>query len=91
MLSKLVRDKAKNTGSVTVEEVESHCLLLQGGPGGKHMGVQNVPKILVQRMQKRLTRFLAADRICMAYGEWDPDRISTVATSLPRRLPRIPL
>ena len=31
MLSKLVRDKAKNTGSVTVEEVENHYLLLNVG------------------------------------------------------------
>ena len=91
MLSKLVRDKAKNTGSVTVEEVESHYLLLQGGPGSKRVGVENVAKNLVQSMQKRLTRVLAADRICMAYVEWNPDRVSTVATSLPRRLPRIPL
>ena len=29
MLSRLVRDKAKETGSVTVEEVGSHYLLLQ--------------------------------------------------------------
>ena len=33
MLSKLVRDKAKNTGSVTVEEVENHDLLLKVGAG----------------------------------------------------------
>ena len=46
MLSKLVRDKARNTGSVTVEEVENHYLLLKVGPGGKHVGVQNVPKNL---------------------------------------------
>ena len=26
----------------------------------------------------------------MAYVEWEPDRVSTVATSLPRRLPRFP-
>ena len=30
MLSKLVRDKARNTGSVTVQEVENHYLLLLG-------------------------------------------------------------
>ena len=59
MLSKLVRDKAKNNGSVTVEEVENHCLLLEIGPGGKHVGVQNVPQDLVHRMRQRLTRFLA--------------------------------
>ena len=47
MLSKLVREEAKNTGSVTVEEVENHYLLLQVGPGGKRVGVQNVPKNLV--------------------------------------------
>ena len=81
MLSKLVRDKAKSTGSVTVEEVENHYLLLQVGPDGKRVGVQNVPKNLVHRMQQRLTRFLAADRICMGYVEWEPDRVSTVATS----------
>ena len=90
MLSKLVRDKAKNTGSVTIEEVENHYLLLQIGPGGKRVVVQNVPKNLVQRMRQRLTRFLAADCICMAYVEWEPDRVSTVATSWPRRLPRFP-
>ena len=90
MLSKLVRDKAKNTGFVTVEEVENHYLLLKVGPGSKRVGVQNVPQNLVHRMQQRLTRFLAADRICMAYVEWEPDRVSTVATSWLRRLPRFP-
>ena len=50
MLSKFVRDKARNTGSVTVEEVENHYLLLKVGPGGKHVGVQNVPKNLVHRI-----------------------------------------
>ena len=34
MLSKLVRDKARNTGSITIEEVENHYLLLKVGPGG---------------------------------------------------------
>ena len=57
MLSKLVRDKAKNTGSVTVEEVENLYLLLKVGPGGKRLGVQNVPQNLVHRMRQRLTRF----------------------------------
>ena len=90
MLSKLVRDKARNTGSVTVEEVENHYLLLKVGPGGKRVGVQNVLKNLVHRMRQRLTRFLATDRICMAYVEWESDRVSTVAPSWPRRLPRFP-
>ena len=90
MLSKLVRDKARNTGSVTVEEVENHYLLLKVGPGGKRVGVQNVPKNLVHSMRQRLTRFLATDRICMAYVEWDLARVSTVATLWPRRLPRFP-
>ena len=90
LLSKLVRDKAKNTGSVTVEEVENHYLLLQVGPSGKHVGVQNGPKNLVHRMRQRLTRFLASDRICMAYVEWDSDRVNTVANSWTRRLPRFP-
>ena len=40
MLSKLERDKAKNTGSVTVEEVQKHYVLLQVGPDGKHVCVQ---------------------------------------------------
>ena len=44
MLSKLVRDKAKNTGSVTVEEVENHYLLSQVGPGSKRVAVRNVPQ-----------------------------------------------
>ena len=83
-----MRDKAKNTDSATVEELENHCLLLQVGPSGKHVGVQNVPKNLVQRMQQRLTRFLAADCICMAYVEWEPDRVSSIGTSWLRRLPR---
>ena len=39
MLSNLVRDKAKNDGSVAVEEVENNYLLLQVGPGGKRVGV----------------------------------------------------
>ena len=39
MLSVLVRDKAKNTGSVTIEEVENYYLLLKVGPGGKRVGV----------------------------------------------------
>ena len=90
ILSKLVQDKARNTGSVTVEEVENHYLLLKVGPGGKRVGVQNVPKNLVHRMRQRLTRFLATDRICMAYVEWESDRVSTVAASWPRRLPRFP-
>ena len=50
MLRKLVRDKARNTGSVTVEEVQNHYLLLKVGPGGKRVGVQNVPKNLVHTM-----------------------------------------
>ena len=41
MLSKLVRDKARNTGSLTVEEVENPYLLLKVGLGGKRVGVQN--------------------------------------------------
>ena len=86
MLSKLVCDKAKNTGFVIVEEMENHYLLLQVAPGGKHVGVQNVPKNLVQRMRQRLTRFLASDRICMAYVEWEMDYVSTVANTWPRRL-----
>ena len=90
MLSKLARDKAKNTGSVTVEEVENHYLLLNVGPGGKRVGVQNVPQSLVHRMRQRLTTFLVTDWTCMAYVEWEPDRVSTVATSWPRRLPRFP-
>ena len=90
MLSKLVRDKANNTGSVTVEEVENHYSLLKVGPGGKRVGVQNIPRNLVHRMRQRLTRFLATNPICMAYVECESDRVSTVATSWPRRLPRFP-
>ena len=63
MLSKLMGDKARNTGSVTVEEVENHYLLLKVGPGGKRVEVQNVPNNLVHRMRQRLTRFLATNRI----------------------------
>ena len=81
MFSKLLRDKAKNTGSVTVEEVQNHYLLLKLGPGGKRVGVQNVTQNLVHRMRQRLTRFLATDRICMPCVEWESDRVSTVATS----------
>ena len=81
MLSKLVRDKARNTGCVTVGEVENHYLLLQVGPGGKRVGVQNVSKNLVQSIRHRLTRNSAPDRICMVYVEWEPDCVSTVATS----------
>ena len=90
MFSKLVRDKAKNTGSVTVEEVESNFLLLKFRPGGKRVVVQNVPKNLVHSMRQRRTRLLAADRIHIAYMEWEPDRVSTVATSWLRRLLRSP-
>ena len=90
MLSKLVRDKAKNTGCVTVGEVENHYLLLKVGPGGKRVGVQNVCQNLVPRMRQRLTTFSATDRICMAYVEWESDRANTVATSWPRRLPKFP-
>ena len=81
MLSKLVRDKARNTGSVNVEEVENDYLLLKVGPGGKRVGVQNVPKNLES---------LATDRICMPYVEWESDRVSTVAISWPRRFLRFP-
>ena len=89
MLSKLVRDKTKTTGSITAEEVENHYLLLQVGPGGKRVGVQKVIKILVQRMRQRLTRYLAADRIYRAYVEWKPQGVSTLATSWPRGLRRL--
>ena len=90
MLSKQVRDKARNTGSVTFEEVENHYLLLKVGPGGKHVGVQNVPQNLVPRMRQRLTRFLATDRIGMANVERESDRFSTIGPSWPGRLPRFP-
>ena len=90
MLSKLVCDKAKNTGSVTVDGVENHYLLLNAGPGGKRVGVQNVPHNLVHRMRQQLTQCLATDRICMAYVEWEPDGVSRVATLWPRRLPTFP-
>ena len=90
MLRKLVRDKARNTGSRTVEEVENHYLLPKVHPGGKRVGVQNVPKNLVHRMRQRLTRFLATDRIRMAYVESESDRVSNVGTSWPRRVPRFP-
>ena len=90
MLSKLAWDKAKNTRSVTVEEVENHYLLLKVGPGGKHVGVQNVSQNVVHRMPQRLARRLATDRIGTAHVEWKSDRVSTVATSWPRRLPRFP-
>ena len=63
-------------------------MLLKVGPGGKRVGVQNVPQHLVHRMHQRLTRVLATDRICMAYVEWESDRVSTVATSGPWSLPR---
>ena len=90
MLSILVWDKARNTGSVTVEEVENHYLLRKVGPGGKHVGVQNVSNNLVHRMRQRRTRFLATDGMCMANLEWGSNRVSTVATLWPRRLPRFP-
>ena len=83
MLSKLVRNKAKSTRSITVEEVENHYLLLKVGPGGKRVGVQKVPKNLVHRMRQRLTGILTADRICMACLELEPDRVSTVAIFWP--------
>ena len=54
------------------------------------MVVQNVPQNLVHRMQQRLTAFLATDCIRMAYVEWEPDHVSTVATSWPQRLQRFP-
>ena len=88
MLSKLVRDKTTKTGSVTVEEVENHYLLLKACPRGKRVCEQNVPQKLVHRMQQRLTRCLATDRICMAYLEGDSECVTTVAISPPRRLPR---
>ena len=90
MLSKLVRDKAKSTSSATVEEVQNHYLLLKVGSGGKHVGVQNVPQKLVHRMRQRMTRFLATDQICMAYVQWESDRVSTFANSWRQRLPRFP-
>ena len=54
------------------------------------MGLQNASKNPVHKMGQRLTRFLAADHICMAYVELEPDRVSTVAASWLRRLPRFP-
>ena len=50
MLSKLVRHRAKNTGCGT------YYLLLQVRPGGKHVGVQSVPKNVVQDGGKRHRR-----------------------------------
>ena len=47
MLRKLVPNKATNTASLTVEEPENHYLLLQVGPDGTRVGVQNDPKNLV--------------------------------------------
>ena len=90
ILSKLVRDKAKNTGLFTVAEVEHHYLLLKVGSGGTRVGVQNFSKNLVHRMRQQLTRFLLTDRSCMAYLEREPHRVGIVATSWPRRLPRFP-
>ena len=72
MSSRLVRNKAKNTGSYTVEQVEKHYWFLQVGPGGRRVGVQNVFIIVVHRMRQRLARFLPADRICMTHVEWEP-------------------
>ena len=63
MLRKLVRDKAKNTVSATVEDVEKNYLLLKVVLGGKRVGVENFPKNLVHRMRQPMTRCLAADRI----------------------------
>ena len=88
--SRLVRDKVKNTVSVTVEEVENPYLLLKVGSGSKHVGVQNVPKNLEHRVRQRLTSFFATDQICMAYVESEWNRVSTVVTSWPRMLPRFP-
>ena len=67
MLSNVVRDRAKNTGFFPFPEMENHNLLLQVGPGGRRVGVQNLPKNLVQKMPQRLMGFLVSDRICMAY------------------------
>ena len=67
MSSKVVRDKAQKTGSFTSQEMENHNLLLQVGPGNRRVGVQNLPKDLVHKMRQRLMRFLASDRICMAF------------------------
>ena len=78
MLSKLVRNKAKKTGSVTVEEMEKHYLLVKVGPRGKCVGVQKIPKNLAHRMRQQLTRLLTADRICIAYVEWERNRVNTV-------------
>ena len=86
----LVCDKAKNTGSNTLEELENHYLSLQLGPGGKCVGVQKVPKNLGQRMRQQLTRLLAVDGICMAYVEWERDRVRPVANLWQRRLPAFP-
>ena len=88
MLSKLVSDKAKNTCCVTVAEVENHYMLLKFGPGGKRVGVQNVPQNLVRKKRQRLTGCLATDRFCIAYVEGESDRVGSVATSWLRRLPR---
>ena len=52
MLSRLVQDKARNTASVTVEEVENHYFLLKVGPGGKRVEVHNVLKNLVHSMRQ---------------------------------------
>ena len=52
--------------------------------------MQKVPENLVHGMRQRLTRFLAADWIGMAYVELEPDRVSTIGTSWQRRIPRSP-
>ena len=54
------------------------------------MGVQNAPQTLVHRMRQGLTTLLATDRICMAYAEQNPDRVSTVASFWLRRLRTFP-
>ena len=52
--------------------------------------VQTVCKNLVHKIRQRLTKCLATDWLRMAYLEWEPDRVSAVATSWPQRLPRFP-
>ena len=70
--------------------MENHYLLLQVRPAGKPVGLQNVPKNLVHRMQQLRIELLVADRIWMAYMEREPDGVSTGATWWPRRLPTFP-
>ena len=83
MLSKLVRDKAKNTGSVTIEEVENHYLLLKFGSGGKRGLVDEILLLRIVKMENRCSSGLCVRSSPSGSYVHRPSAINLVDAALP--------